>query len=250
MNRSIFYKAETVGSDDGTRMDDHAVSNTDILINNHSRVKDRVVPYRRVLPDVATSFDDCTVAYRSTSLNNDVGPDLHILSGPRGGRHSRAGMNPGIVAGFCQQPRCRTCKCQLWIRHCNHRSRWKFTGSKKHTTRMASIYIILTLLLCVTQIGRTCIFQACNGIQHHRRISAEFSAYVVGNLLSRSFHPFLLRNSATRCALRSACSIQAGTEAPSRKFAVTNTPGIRCNCSFNDATQRSCPMLYCGRACS
>ena len=80
MSRAVLHKAEAIGADDRTRMDDDAISNADIFINDDLRVKSAVISDCCVLADIACGFDDRRGAYRSTGLHHHVGADLHTLA--------------------------------------------------------------------------------------------------------------------------------------------------------------------------
>src|SRR5689334_17419558 len=94
--------------------------------------------------------------------------------------------------------------------------RRELAGTDNDATRPALRHFIVVLLFGITQIRGACILQAGYGGNDGKAIAVKLAANMIGNLLSGSFHAFLPRKSATAWAVRSPCSMHAGTDMPSR----------------------------------
>src|SRR5262249_854274 len=90
VRRSITHEPESVCPDDGTCMNDHAISDLDVGVDDGTRIQRAVHPDARVLADVTTSFDRTAVTNHSSGLNHRARSDPNVLIDSRVGRdHSR-----------------------------------------------------------------------------------------------------------------------------------------------------------------
>src|SRR5262245_39551681 len=123
-------------------------------------------------------------------------------------------MYSRIIYIWLQQPRGRARKGQFRIADEDNGSSREFAATNDDAYRVTLIHLVVKLLFRVSKIGSCGIFQTRHGTERHATVTAKFATDVVGDFLNCTFHELLRRYSATACAVRAPCSIQAGTDTP------------------------------------
>jgi hypothetical protein len=196
MHWAVMHEAEAVRSNDGTGVNDDAIPNLDILVNNDSGIKYAMVPDLRILADVASRLDGGIITDQDAWFQNSSRSDLNAFSYRRRWGHRRTRVNANLPVCFRQKPCGGFCKRQLWVFDSDDRLLRPLAGPDEDTARSARSNFALKLLLRITEVRWPGILQASNGIYNSSVVATKFASYVFGNFPNGSFHGVLLKYAA------------------------------------------------------